>query len=556
MSVFSQIASDAQSLYRDMTRTQQFSVLALMITVGAVLFSMAYFGSHSREVGSIPIMEVSPESVQEIRDSLQIANLGPVQYNDNKIWVPLDKSKQAILHLAEQNMLPSEGRMDFNKMFEMWDFTTPRHRANALDLVARGNSVARLIEGIQDIKSAKVIYSGSERRSLFAPENRQRAAVEVKTRMGKRLTRKMADTIIGLVAAAKSGLEEHSVIVTDQRGAHFRSRKNGSMDDMVQSINEVETRRMEMLRMKVEELCRAAIPGSVPWAFVDVKYDMDTVESVEEKITEGVTVLKESRKTNETTSRGPAGEVGTTTNVARVSGSSSAIQENTSRTMKEDKSTHRPTVLRTTRKVAPTVKAITVSTIVQMPYKFKVTGQTDEGAPEYEFIKDHNGNVVKDEKGRMMRRKIAGDPMSDVQKQGLERAILAAVGDVPGGPQVKVDIMPVDYREELEWAESAPPLSTELWIKIESHKAEIFFGLLLVFVLTYVYGMTKRATPDDEMQIPEPEAMALDMMPAMSEVDQQNASFESMRGKLSNLIDEDPRKAASLIRRWMVKENY
>jgi flagellar biosynthesis/type III secretory pathway M-ring protein FliF/YscJ len=55
--------------------------------------------------------------------------------------------------------------------------------------------------------------------------------------------------------------------------------------------------------------------------------------------------------------------------------------------------------------------------------------------------------------------------------------------------------------------------------------------------------------------VEEPSA-AMPMMPELSDVDKANAQFEQLRGKVADLVEEDPRRAAGLVRRWMTKENY
>ncbi|MBN2713926.1 MAG: hypothetical protein JXR97_16020, partial [Planctomycetes bacterium] len=153
MGWLTQLMDQAKSLYRDMTSTQRITIFVMTLGVAVVLAFVASLGSYSQDAGSVPIMQAEAADVNDIKDKLETGGFGPIQYSDGKIWVPLDKSKQAVLFLAEESMLPKQNEMGFDEMFQMWDFVTPRERSNKLDLIARGNMVARLVEEMRPIKA-------------------------------------------------------------------------------------------------------------------------------------------------------------------------------------------------------------------------------------------------------------------------------------------------------------------------------------------------------------------------------------------------------------------
>ena len=106
--------------------------------------------------------------------------------------------------------------------FERHPFEHPTVIAQERYRTALENEVARMIETIDGIEKARVIYNAAERKPLFRAPFRQRAAVVVTMKEGKELSQSIADTIIHLTAFARSGLDEKDVIVSDQTSRCFR----------------------------------------------------------------------------------------------------------------------------------------------------------------------------------------------------------------------------------------------------------------------------------------------------------------------------------------------
>jgi flagellar biosynthesis/type III secretory pathway M-ring protein FliF/YscJ len=78
--------------------------------------------------------------------------------------------------------------------------------------------------------------------------------------------------------------------------------------------------------------------------------------------------------------------------------------------------------------------------------------------------------------------------------------------------------------------------------------------VVLAILLFAIYAQASRAIPSEEFEIPEEEALGISMVPEITEVDQANATFEQMRDRVNEVVSEDPKKAAGLVRKWLKRE--
>lgn len=562
MEVLRKLMEEARSLLKDMSRTQQVGVLVLVISVTAMFASIVAVGSRSKDIGNVPLpLEVEASDVKEMQELLSAGGIEPTVYKEDRIWVPMHQEQDAVLLLAEQNMLPSDAQPMFDEMLKRWSFDVTKGKSDAMMLLARQNAMARMIEKLEPVKEANVIYSGAERKYLFGPKNRERAAVKVTTKLGKELDQSTADTIVALVTAAKSGLEEKDVVVTDQHGRHFRSRDDNSLYERAMKQLGLESTRREELGDRVERLCLAAVPGCQAWGFVDVRMNMDQIKRHKEDYEDGPKLRARSDKTEEQHVKEPPAEVGTRPNIGRASNmGSTGMTERSTRSQKKSDVTYQNDVEITDTTVAPQVEHITVSAIVQLPYKY-VQEKDEQGNPiegQYVIVKDHNGDPVYDEQGRPVRKRVP-DPDKELQGEELaklEKQIELAVGRLSGAEGVEIDILQVPYPESQEWVEGPEPKSAAMMRWAQQHWATVLMFMALIFVFYFAYTQANQALPSEEIDLDDEEGVALTMMPKMSEADQANANFEAMRNKLGDMISENPQKSAQLVRKWMTRESY
>ncbi len=573
MDVLRQLIEDARAVMGDMSTTQRVSVATLVATVAALLVFAVYMGSREVAEGAVPLpLAVEPSEAKDVVERLNSAGLGPAEFRaDMRIWVPLEKSKDAWVFLAQENLLPPDAAAGFLEMLKEWSFSTTRHQSEQMMRVALNHEVARLIERIKMVKTAHVIYSGPGRDRLFKQSLNKRAAVTVTTTLGQRLTREVANTIINMVAAAQAGLDRQAIMITDQDGRHFRAEDPEEVGTWSAREIEVEGIRKRKLREEIEALCRQVVPDCEAWAFVDVDMDFTKEQTYEKVFSEGPPLRQIQEKESREATSEPAAEVGTRPNVARAQTLERAGQKEFSKEgRKETDRTLQNSWKETWQKKPPTIQAKTISAVVQMPYvyqrgvkqedgTYKVTPTTEDGTPApYIPEEDQYGNVVEDENGDpiLKRFSVPVDELMNEEKQTeLKRLIAKAAGIPLENIPETIELIGVPYPERREFVEAPPGATAKLFEQFRQNVVPILMLGVLFAGLLFIYLQARRALPAEEVELPEDRTVAMEMAPEpVSEADQEQANFEAMQAKIADAVAEDPAKAATLIRRWMTTE--
>jgi flagellar biosynthesis/type III secretory pathway M-ring protein FliF/YscJ len=123
-----------------------------------------------------------------------------------------------------------------------------------------------------------------------------------------------------------------------------------------------------------------------------------------------------------------------------------------------------------------------------------------------------------------------------------------------GQENMEVELLQVAWSPPVE-PEAPPPSSAA---RLRKWAMANLVPLVMVFILVIsvylIYVQARRALPSEEMELPPEESVAMEA--EISESDQAMQQFEALRGKVDDIVAEDPKKAASIVRRWMTKENY
>ncbi len=547
MDVLRQLIDDARGVLKEMSTTQRVAMMMMVVTVGSLLLFVVYIGSGSQEKGVIALpLPVEPQDSKEIIEKLKAAGYGPLEYNleDKRVLVPMDQAQKALLYLAQENLLP-RGGAGLEEMLDKMSFSDPTVKSKEMLLAGRRNEVIRLIQMIDSVKEAKVIYSDEARNSLFGPPMRQKASVIVQTKLGRELTQKEASTIIALVAAAKAGLDPAQVEVADQHGRHFRSETPDSLDALATNQYMLEKQRNDALRDKIENLCRAAIPRAEVWAFVDHRLNMNKRHNHTRTYSDGPKTRERSEKRDMHSLKAPPAETGARPNVGRASQVAGAMTEETTESMKIQSRDYQPSVADNIIEFAPEIESLTISAVVHLPFQYG------------EELKDDKGQPILDELTGQPKRKLESAPALTPEKEAeLKRSIYSASGIFIGQERVSVEVMQVPWTAPLEVVTPKPPAAQQAyeWLKTNLFPLVIFFGLL--FSVYVIYSQAKRAVPAEELELPGEDLLSLSMGAPPSEADQKHAQYESMRNKISELVSDDPKKAANLVKKWMRRENF
>jgi len=263
-----------------------FSLALTAVTVALVVF-VGLRDAGSVSIGPMVRLPVcaDPTDARPLIRRLNEANLGPVDYDriDNTFSVPVSRLPDALVWMAREKILPengeafdllltdlSEGRIGSSALLAapasslsagaereenaggaMLSAAVTSDRFSKADNVAgvgnAGNadakwidsadelslqtgpepvrsSLIRLLRGVPGVMDATVEYRLQRAGSAFeAGFTRLAAGVTVTTPPGRRLTEESVQTVVRLVAAARIGVFDKMVEVSDRSGYQYRS---------------------------------------------------------------------------------------------------------------------------------------------------------------------------------------------------------------------------------------------------------------------------------------------------------------------------------------------
>lgn len=545
--VFRRLLDDARKVLRDMSHTQRASIFTMIITLTGLLAFVVYLGRMGQQTSMVALpIKVGPADGDQYKTALEGQGISPVhyEYRQNQILVPAEERGKAMMYLARENMLNQNAGMSFEEMLKQVSISDTEAITAERLRVALQNEVSWMVSGLEGIAEAKVIYTAMEKKSIFRENYRPRASVKVRTEFGRELDQKTAEAIIDLVAFARSGLSDKDVRVTDQDGKNFRKFPDDDMASLAAKAWEANKRTSEDVRRQVEELIRSYLPGSEAFAFVDTKWDMTKETSQRREVLPGQILLQDSDNITDRASSGPAQEVGVVPNVG-IDGASTGMRKESQYSRKRKRTSWKHGENNTQTEKAPEIKSQTISAILHLPYKYELDAQ---GQPIEVLV--GNETVIDPDTGRTLKKKISVDPLPEEEINRLVRNIRAAAGMLPGATEnmiVEVHQVPWDPPLELPAQEVFDMQKFLAWIIANGWP--LFLAGLLFAAVIFLYLMARRSLPSEELELPEQEEMAAGV--PLTDDDRKNIEFENLRGQVSELIVDNPQKAANLVRRWI-----
>ncbi|MHC4883546.1 MAG: flagellar M-ring protein FliF C-terminal domain-containing protein [Planctomycetota bacterium] len=543
MEAMQQMVDSARGVLRDMSVTQRLSIVMAGVTVAVFLGSMIVIGSMSEERGYVALpIEVEPgKDYDQIKAVLEENGFEHKYiFEAKRIQVKIEDRNRATMLLATEELLEKDSATGFEAMIGKVQFHTGEPMRKEMMRIAKQNELAKMIETIDMVEKAKVVLAVGKDK-VFGPLIRPRASVNLKTYRGKDMNQKVADSIILLVSASAAGLNPKDVIVTDSHGRHFRS-----TDEDTGSARALKKREFQILeernaRTKVEELARRFYPGAEVVAFVDVELDMTEKKTWDKKVYEGMPLRSITKKRAFSSTKPIGGEPGTNPNVLRTAGTGRGNEEITSDNTKSSDVTNDNSILKTETVYAPgEVTNMSVSLVMHLPPVYKT---------------DEEGRIVLDDETKEpIPTKDSAAEMDAQARMDLKKQIVAALGmsGVGGADQVEVKQVKWElWRDMSPRAESAGSILAQLAIK---NLTVFVLGALILVGMLLIWSQMRQPTPAEEQPLFDEEEETPSALDLPSDADKKNASFLQMREKITEIVDEDPAKAASLVKRWLVME--
>jgi flagellar biosynthesis/type III secretory pathway M-ring protein FliF/YscJ len=542
-----------------MSVTQRVAVTFLILTVGVWLIFAAWMGTTPGETGRRPLpMEVEPADVNAVLERLREKGIKSAEYNfeSKRVLVNVDEEKPAVIAMAEEGLLKDSHAFDFEQMLNRWSFSDTRMRSEESMRLARANEVSRLIERLDIVAEAQVIYSDDARTSLFGVAHKKSAAVRIKTKLRKPLNDDVANTIISLVSSAKAGLDSRDVVVTDQHGNKFHASAANGLVAMAKQKWETEFALAEEMRRKLETLMRQYVPnisyeGDVT-AMPKYEVDFNYRETLRKDVLPGEVATSSTSSTSSQTNRRPSEEPGVQPNARRTAnlGSSYYTEETVSKNKSAER-TMQNSIVETATKFSPSVSNLTISAIIQLPYRLK---RDDQDRPVQ--AQNEQGELLIDPETRHpMWEKESVPRLSDADLDGLKRLIAQAANIPLAQIPEKIEVCQIDWTPPpVSPRGGEAPLTLALAILRQNGTAIVtfIFFSLAVFI---VYRYATRPIPTEVEEPIDTDTITLAMTGQEDEEEEMgDEEWEKLRAKAISVVQEDPKRAANLVKRWMRKE--
>jgi flagellar biosynthesis/type III secretory pathway M-ring protein FliF/YscJ len=382
---------------------------------------------------------------------------------------------------------------------------------------------------MEDIVEAKVLLSEEEPSPLLKRHVPRTASVRVRVRGNRTLSKVEVQGIVSFVASGVKGLDHEKVSITDARGRSYNTNEDTGAADKLEMTWKAERHFAD----KIENLLLEFIPrvkATVSLSLDLQKHRREIKDYQHEALNNGalsVLVTNQSEKEDSTSKEGSQGVVGAGTN------SEAQIKEGDgSNEMKMGKSKKMENF---------------DNSLVQEFIEFDGLSMQVSGVSVVVVNKKMNA-MFDDDPSQKPYEEWDWLDKAKLQGASIEELVAAAIG-LKTPEMVKVTQQHMDMPEL-----PAEPTMVETYMSF-------FDGYLVLMILLSLIGgymlisMIRKAQPEEELlEMPEyDEEEKKDELPPLKEPEL-DPGIRQVNSRVKEIIEEDPLKAASLIRHWMSSE--
>lgn len=521
------IVRQFRDLFLRMTGAQQLSIIALALSIMIMLGLFLSSAMTSPPLRPF-LWRVTSNDAGPITDKLNTMNVD-WELKNGSLFVDSDVNLETLrMSLSQDGLLPEDMSFDFQKMVEQDGFAlTKDERSTRYDL-ALGTEIAKNIKSMTDIQEANVIVPKEEASPLLKSHQPRTASVTITVRGGRALRKVESKGIIALVASAVKGLAQEKVSIVDSRGRSYSLNSDDDAADKLEMTWKAERHYAEI----IESMLREFIPRVK--ATVSVSLDLSKRRSERKDYQDdrlnknGSSVLMNNFQTKEdsTSKEGSQGVAGAASNVPgdiregdggdQMKMGKSEKKEMFDSSVVQEYITHDTTMM--------------ISGVSVVVGNKKFASNFNDMNPQYEDFSwlSPAGNT------------ILGASLSELVASalGLESTDMVKITE-------QNMTMPAPYQPKSSWEE----------LKASIDLAWVFMAVMSLAGVIALSKMVKKAQPEEEiLPMPEYEEDEKgDDLPPLKEPEL-DANVRQIENRVKEIVDEDPVKAAGLIRHWLSSE--
>jgi flagellar biosynthesis/type III secretory pathway M-ring protein FliF/YscJ len=525
-----------------MTAAQRASMVMLAMTIVFTLGVVAFLGArpkYSIVASGLDNTEMA-EAVRYLDEIGEEYRTDPAK---GAVLVHQDRKAVVQKRLMVGQVISAE------KIFSYADFVresggihvSNRHRDD-LFRIALQNEIKRMIEGLSGVEHARVEIQKEADPEWGVARSKVGTAVTVATKRSVSLDQAMANTIIDLVSSAVRNADPRKITVVDARNWGRKFRKEDPNSVVVRGA-----RRLDLTRA-VEEYVRGKVQDFIAQTGFEAAVSVTAVlnlEQIKETVYEinpeqAINVTYEKRKVMETGAigaGGPTGQAGNAPGATAGTGTGAGGRSVQPGQRSEDEQRFDQDYSRILRE------------ILRAPGK----------SSELRLSVVMHDRIVRRKSAQTGRTELAFVSPSDEQKRDWQALLANIVGldveDEADAKKIVVTHMKPNRDEVMAMLDTDMSLGERFNRYAPIARVGGVF-LLATFALFFLYGLGKKAaTSRPVMGSAEsangPEAAeAGEMEPQQPE----EAQFQEMQKRVRAFTEQDPRRAASLVKRWLVRE--
>ncbi|NLE02470.1 MAG: flagellar M-ring protein FliF [Fibrobacter sp.] len=498
---FKQLIAQLATIWKKLSIQQKIvttSLVAFTILGMAGLLMWSQSGTKNASGYKVLYSEMALEDAATITEQLQKGNYKfKIENEGRTILVEAKKLYEIRMALAREG-LPRKGGIGY-ELFDktnlgMTDYVQKLNARRALE-----GEIQRTIEGLEEVKSARVHIVMPEP-SIFLDERKDaKASVVIKCNSGRDLTKDQIKGITNLISSSVDGLKPENISVVDFNGRLLSNPFGADEGALASSRNmELQQNVERYLENKANQILTNVLGPSKAYVKIACDLDFDKVEKTMEKYDPESRVVRSEERNDETVKNAPDGD----------------HQRERSLTNYEiDKS-----VQHIIQEIG-NVKRLTISVAVD---------------GRYQYDKDRKSNYI---------------PRSAEELQNLEDIVKNAVGyDLTRGDHITVSGVQFDneYLKQ-EQQEMRTREQWDFWMRIAKYVFGFVIALLFLLFLKYL-----AKTVAEAMNPPVP---ALDQLgieePVMEDLPDDLKKSSEILERVEVLTREEPVNIASIIKQWL-----
>ncbi|MBI4612362.1 MAG: hypothetical protein HY720_02020 [Planctomycetes bacterium] len=515
----------AVTAFKGLTVPQRLSIGALAATVTVALVLLAVWGASD---DMVPVFFHGYDKVdaeQAGRIEAKLAEMGiRYEYRNGILHVPAAEKERVIAALyAEPGVLP--GTDDVWSWIWEPDWTGTEQRTKRKVTISLERKLERMIGSFEQVRDAKVQIAPGDENRTFAEEKPARASVLLVLKEDRQLSQNQVTAVAQMLAGAVQDLSPADVQISDTNGRYYK----------VSDPEEFGTIAADHLDLKkkwdeytVEQARGALGPlGKVAYVTASVTLDMTRSNEASHTLPTGGRPASERTReeTRKTGATGPE-EPGVVTNTEKALAAGS---ETTEETISEGETTSDQSYT-DKRTETPPGRVTSSRVVVYLPYE--------------EAVKSPSGETPSDETVR------------EANRQAAINQYKTALGTLTAGAQTDIHVDIVRFPPAPEYPQ--PTMADWARYLLEDHGGKLFLGVVALAALIFVGRAMKRSIPPaPEEVVPVEEERIdknLDALMRARTPGRFDPRTQVVRDKIQDIIDENPRGVAAMLRQWVKKE--